>query len=226
VKLTDTFTIPANHDRSWELLQDIPAVARCLPGAQLSSLDDESCTGAVKVKIGPIVLTYHGQLDFIDRNPAEGVMTMRANGKDKRGAGTVSGVLKLVETESTETETTFSLEADIDITGKPAQFGRNAIQDVSSRLIGQFAQNLATLVDVDDVPSSQGSAPSSTSNDTSPNLGTGALGVARPQINSEPFDLLSGSRRMTTALVVGGAAALVAAVTWAWVRRASSRTIS
>jgi carbon monoxide dehydrogenase subunit G len=151
MRLEDTFTIPAGHERSWELLTDLPAVARCLPGAQLQGIQGDQCTGAVKVKIGPIVMTYLGELEFTERSPEEGLMVMRATGKDKRSAGTVAGDITLRETSSNDQETAFSLDVTIDLTGKPAQFGRSAIQDVCSRLIEQFARNLAALVDEEPV---------------------------------------------------------------------------
>jgi carbon monoxide dehydrogenase subunit G len=209
VKLEDTFTIPADRERSWQLLQDIPAVARCLPGAQLLSVDDETCSGIVKVKIGPIVMSYHGQLQFTERDPDAGVMALRASGKDKRSAGSVTGAMRLVETSTGPDQTSFDLDVDLDLTGKPAQFGRGAIQDVSTRLIGQFAQNLAALVDQE--PTSQ-TAPAST---------TPTSTAALPPNDAEPFDVLGGDLRRN-AVVAGLAtagAAVLAGIGWLLLRR-------
>lgn len=146
MKLQETFTIPADRTRSWDLLQDIPAVARCLPGAQLEGVDGDTCSGTVKVKLGPIVMTYRGELEVTDLDVDSGRMTIRASGTDRRGAGSVQGSMRVVEAGSATEETTFTVDLDLDLTGKPAQFGRGVIQDVSSRLVAQFARNLASIV--------------------------------------------------------------------------------
>lgn len=210
MKLKDSFTIPADHERSWELLQDLPRVARCLPGAQLLTVNGDTCTGMVKVKIGPIVMTYQGELEFTQRDAAAGVMAMEAAGRDKRSSGAVSGSMRLVEASTHDDRTTFDLEVDLDLTGKPAQFGRSAIQDVSTRLIGQFAQNLAALVDEDEA----------TIVEISSNAQSHAAGrhsAAAPlTASTEPFDLLSGNdRKGMIAAGVAAAALLTALFIWA-----------
>ena len=184
MKLEDKFEIPAGRERAWALMQDIPAVAACLPGAELTEVQGDVCRGRVKVKIGPIVMVYEGELEFRLRDPNTGLMLIGATGRDKRGAGTVAATIDLQLENARPDETTCVLTVDLDITGKPAQFGRAALQDVSSRLIGQFATNLAGLVEKGDPDSSQRVLPP----------------------NAEAFDLLGDKRRQITvgAAVSGG----------------------
>jgi carbon monoxide dehydrogenase subunit G len=191
VKLQNSFQVPADFERSWALLQDIPAVANCLPGAQLISVDGDVCRGRVKVKIGPIVMVYDGEMEFTKRDQDSGIMRMRASGRDKRGAGTVGADLKLTLASDASGSTTCALDVDLDVTGKPAQFGRSAMQDVSSRLIRQFADNLGALTEEAD--------------------GHEALTRDAATDEAEAFDLLAGSKLKSGALV--GAALGTALVT-------------
>ena len=179
MKLQDEFEIPAGRERAWTLLQDIPAVAACLPGAELIDVKGDVCRGRVKVKIGPIVMVYEGELEFLLRDRNRGSMIIGASGRDKRGAGTVAATIDLQLAETRPDETTCSLTVGLDITGKPVQFGRAAIQDVSARLVGQFATNLAGLVEEDEPRDSSG----------------GVL----PE-DAEAFDLLGDKRRQITAI--------------------------
>jgi len=188
VKLEETFQIPADRERSWALLQDVPALAACLPGAQLNSFTGELCTGKVKVKIGPIVMMYDGELEFISRDPEAGAITMRAAGRDKRGSGTVQATIDLRLQERSEAMTSCALTVDLAITGKPAQFGRTALQDVSSRLIQQFAANLESLVEAGEDESLSGDAGS-----------TDRSSIAQP--TDDAFDVL-GDRKKPAALAL------------------------
>jgi carbon monoxide dehydrogenase subunit G len=209
VKLQDSFQIPADFERSWALLQDIPSVANCLPGAQLLSVDGDVCRGRVKVKIGPIVMVYDGEMEFTKRDQDNGVMRMCASGRDKRGAGTVGAELELILASEAPDRTTCALAVDLDVTGKPAQFGRSAMQDVSSRLIRQFADNLGALTEA------------------TQQLG-GHEALTRDVVSAdeaEAFDLLAGSKVKVGALAaaaLGTALATIAVVVALRTRRQKS----
>lgn len=142
--LTHTFTVPAPIDEVWAAFNDLERIAPCFPGAALTSYDGAEFVGTVKVKLGPISLQYSGTGRFVTRDEAAGTAVVEAKGKDKRGNGTaaasVSARLTARENGSTEVEVATSLN----VTGKPAQFGRGIMQEVSDKLLGQFTTCLAT----------------------------------------------------------------------------------
>ncbi|MBB2891690.1 SRPBCC family protein [Flexivirga oryzae] len=139
--LTHSFTVPAGVDETWAAFQDIESVAECFPGAQVTSADDEGFEGTVKVKLGPIALVYKGSGTFTERDEAAHKMVIDAKGKDKRGNGT-AGALVTATMTPVDDGTKVEVVTDLSITGKPAQFGRGVIQDVSDKLLGQFVDCL------------------------------------------------------------------------------------
>jgi carbon monoxide dehydrogenase subunit G len=142
VQLEHSFTVPAAIDDAWKVLLDIERVAPCMPGAALETVHGDDFTGTVKVKLGPIGLTYKGKASFVEKDEATHRAVIKAQGRDSRGNGTASATVTATLTEegnSTKVEVT----TDLDITGKPAQFGRGVMLDVGNKLIGQFADCLA-----------------------------------------------------------------------------------
>jgi uncharacterized protein len=143
MKIEQNVEVDAPLDRVWALVNDVPRIAPCMPGAQLTNVvDDRTYEGTIRVKLGPINMSYKGTavLDEIDESAHSARLT--ASGKDVRGGGTArAGVLMKLEQRS-ETSTSMAVTADVQLTGKVASFGRGAIQDVSAKLFGQFAQCL------------------------------------------------------------------------------------
>ncbi|GAB3042455.1 SRPBCC family protein [Parafrigoribacterium mesophilum] len=109
----------------------------CVPGATLTSQDGESFTGSVKVKLGPISMTYNGTGTFVERDKAAGRIVVEAKGKDKRGNGTAGATVQ-AQITAVGDSTAVEVNTDLAVTGKPAQFGRGVIQEVSDKLLGQF----------------------------------------------------------------------------------------
>lgn len=142
MELTHEFTVPASVEETWTALTDIEGVAGCFPGATVSSAEDDSFKGTVKVKLGPISLTYNGSGEFTGKDDAAHTMTLVAKGKDRRGNGT-AGADVTASMEPDGDGTRVKVVTDLQITGKPAQFGRGVIQDVSDKLLGQFTDCLA-----------------------------------------------------------------------------------
>jgi carbon monoxide dehydrogenase subunit G len=135
--LTHRFTVPTPVDETWAHFQDIASVAQCFPGATVASVDGDTFSGSVKVKLGPIALVYNGSGTFVEKDEAAHRFVVEAKGKDKRGNGTAGAHVTLTMTDvagSTDVE----VVTDLAITGKPAQFGRGVMQDVSDKLLGQF----------------------------------------------------------------------------------------
>ena len=90
MELEHSFTVPVPEERAWEVLLDVERVAPCMPGASLDSVDGDEIKGRIKVKVGPIAMTYAGTARFTERDPAAHVITLEASGKETRGAGTAS----------------------------------------------------------------------------------------------------------------------------------------
>ena len=152
MELTHQFTVPAPVDVAWEAFNDLERIAPCFPGAALTSYDGEAFEGLVKVKLGPISLQYSGTGRFVARDEAAHRAVIEAKGKDKRGNGTAAaGVTALLEPDG-DSATKVTVTTDLNITGKPAQFGRGVMQDVSDKLLNQFAACLETKLGGEDEP--------------------------------------------------------------------------
>jgi carbon monoxide dehydrogenase subunit G len=137
VDLTHRFTVPTPIDQTWAHFNDISSVAECFPGATVTSVEDDSFQGSVKVKLGPIALVYNGSGTFVEKDEAAHRFVVDAKGKDKRGNGTAGAKVTLSMSEASG-GTDVEVLTDLAITGKPAQFGRGVMQDVSDKLLGQF----------------------------------------------------------------------------------------
>jgi carbon monoxide dehydrogenase subunit G len=142
LQLEHSFTVPVGIDDAWKVLLDIERVAPCMPGAALETVHGDDFTGTVKVKLGPIALTYKGKASFVEKDEAAHRATIHAQGRDARGNGTASAKVTATLTDQSG-ETKVDVVTDLDITGKPAQFGRGVMVDVGNKLIGQFADCLA-----------------------------------------------------------------------------------
>jgi len=138
VELSHRFTVPTPVEETWAHFQDIASVAECFPGAQVASADEDSFSGSVKVKLGPIALVYNGSGTFVEKDESAHRFVVDAKGKDKRGNGTAGAKVTLAMEPSAAGGTDVQVDTDLAITGKPAQFGRGVMQDVSDKLLGQF----------------------------------------------------------------------------------------
>ena len=143
MQLEHTFTVPAGIEQAWQVLLDIERVAPCMPGAALDSVDGDDFTGTVKVRLGPIGLTYKGKASFVEKNEADRRAVIDAHGRDARGNGTANAKVTATLAAEGESSTRVTVLTDLNITGKPAQFGRGVMVDVGNKLIGQFADCLA-----------------------------------------------------------------------------------
>jgi uncharacterized protein len=135
--LDHSFTVPVDVVTAWAEFQDIGSVAECFPGAQVTNVEGDTFAGSVKVKLGPIALVYNGSGTFTEKDEANHRFVVDAKGKDKRGNGTAGATVTLTMT-GTGDSTDVNVHTDLAVTGKPAQFGRGVMQDVSDKLLGQF----------------------------------------------------------------------------------------
>ncbi len=141
MELTHRFTVPTPVEETWAHFEDIAAVGECFPGATVTSAEADSFAGSVKVKLGPIALLYNGTGTFTAKDEAAHTFTVEAKGKDKRGNGTAGATVDL-SMRSSGGGTEVEVLTDLSVTGKPAQFGRGVMQDVSDKLLGQFVDCL------------------------------------------------------------------------------------
>jgi carbon monoxide dehydrogenase subunit G len=142
VRLDHEFTVPAPPAEVWAAVTDPESVAPCMPGATLTKVEGDTFTGTVKVKLGPISLTYKGSGEFLEKDEAARKIVIKASGKDQRGAGTAAATVTVTLAEDGG-GTKGTVATDLSVTGRPAQFGRGMISEVGGKILDQFATNLA-----------------------------------------------------------------------------------
>ncbi|GII88591.1 hypothetical protein Ssi03_65810 [Sphaerisporangium siamense] len=139
------FTVPVPVEQAWSVLLDVERVASCLPGATLDGVEGDVFTGRMKVKVGPITVTYRGEASFTSVDKDAHTLSLKASGKEARGTGTAGAVVTAtLAGEGPRTRVT--VETSFTVTGRPAQFGRGVMAEVGAKLIDRFAENLAALL--------------------------------------------------------------------------------
>ncbi|GAA4541019.1 SRPBCC family protein [Pseudonocardia xishanensis] len=219
MQLENKFTIAAPIEAAWAALNNPETVAPCFPGATLTEYTGDSFTGTVKVKLGPISLTYKGKGTYIDRDDANHTVVIDASGRDSRGNGTakakVTGTMKADGPDKTEV----TMATDMTITGRPAQFGRGVISDVADKIIGQFASCLADkLTEEHPEPESAatvtGAAAAPSPSATAPTAATTPVKPAPVKSNIDAIDLLdtAGAPVIKRLVPVAGVLAVLVAI--------------
>lgn len=192
MKLDNTFSIPVPAAQAWSVLLDLERIAPCVPGATITSRDGDDFHGKIKVKLGPVGLSYSGIIKVVSQDETAGIAVLEGRGRETRGNGTAKATItcKLVETGGA---TDVFVDTDLSITGKPAQFGRGALADVAGTLIGQFATNLADEI-TSSVPAAEPSTVSAfpgTDAVTTPS--PASTPAAAPRKAAEPIDILAAA---------------------------------
>jgi uncharacterized protein len=158
MELDHSFTVPVLPDQAWGILLDVERIAPCMPGASVDEVDGDVVNGRIKVKVGPVSLTYKGTAKFTERDSVGHVVVLEAAGKETRGAGTASATVRASMTpDASGSGTEVTMHTTMNVTGRPAQFGRGVMVEVGGKLIEQFAANLAKLIAGD-----SGSGPAAT----------------------------------------------------------------
>jgi len=142
VELNNEFRVAVPAAKTWEVLTDVRRVAPCLPGATLLEVNGDDFTGAVKVKVGPITVSYKGEAAFQEKDAGTQRVVLKASGKETRGNGTAAAVVTAQLKDEGADSTLVVVTTDLQISGKAAQFGRGVLSDVASTLIDQFARSL------------------------------------------------------------------------------------
>jgi len=139
IHLENEFTVPASTDEVWEFLLDPRRVAPCMPGAELTEVvNDHQYKGKVNIKMGPVSLSFNGDVDITERDEAAKRMVMKATGSEMKGKGQANATV-ISSLERSGSGTRMRISQDIDLSGPLAQYGRGMIQDVSGSLMDEFA---------------------------------------------------------------------------------------
>lgn len=195
MELTNTFTIPTGIEEAWIAFNDPNQFAPCFPGASLDSTDDDSFSGTVQVKLGPISLTYKGKGSYVERDKSAYKVIIDATGRDARGNGTATAKVTGTLTEDGPTRTQVTMITDMKVTGRPAQFGRGVMADVSDKIIAQFASCLSNKLGASSDDGS-GAAPGSTA---AASAGGSSAGGSSASGSSAGGSSVGGATSVTTA---------------------------
>lgn len=151
MKINNEFTVNAPVERAWGVLLDLERVAPCLPGAAIQGSEGDEYKGTIKVKIGPISSTYRGTVKIEEADEENHRAVLEATGRDARGQGTASATITS-KLEQQGEQTKVSVETDMHLTGRAAQFGRGIAQDVATKMLGQFAACLEEKISGEEEP--------------------------------------------------------------------------
>ncbi|SDX80360.1 hypothetical protein SAMN05661080_01283 [Modestobacter sp. DSM 44400] len=228
MRLTNEVVLPAPPEQVFRLLNDVQRVAPCLPGATLEGASGaDAYQGKVKIKVGPITAAYQGTVRFLEVDEAARRLVLDAKGADQHGSGSAEAKVSVAITAHAE-GSTLSLDTDLVIRGKVAQFGRGAINEVSQKLMEQFARNLSGLLS-EPAPAADGVAPPTAVPTPRPAAGDGAVQPAGTVAGSTDHGSLNALSLVVLPLlrraapVVGVLAAALTAV--ALVRRGGGRGV-
>jgi carbon monoxide dehydrogenase subunit G len=193
MQLENKFTIEAPIEKAWVALNTPDMIAPCFPGATLTEYEGESFSGTVKVKLGPISLTYKGKGTYVDRDDANHTVKIEASGRDSRGNGTANATVTGTMVADGPDKTAVTMVTDMTITGRPAQFGRGVISDVADKIIGQFAACVAKKLSPQEeapaaaaAPAASAAAAGGSANGTNGAATTATATAAGPSLSSTP----------------------------------------
>lgn len=228
MEFTNEFTIPVGIDDAFAVLTDLERVAPCMPGATLEEVDGDTYSGRMKVKVGPMSLTYAGSATVTEKDPGAHTARIEASGREKRGSGTASADVA-ARLEEKDDATHVTVVTAITVTGKPAQFGRGVMADVGEKIIDRFATNLRDELEADrggEEPGAPAAADTETvaptgttepSEDGKATASTGPRAVAHRAPRDEALDLMDVAGQATMkrlAPVLAAVVAVVAVILW------------
>jgi uncharacterized protein len=170
MQFENTFTVDAPIDEVYTAMIDLERVAPCVPGAEVLERTDDSYNVAIKVKVGPMSMTYRGTVEIAEKDPAAHTAKMHARAKEARGQGTAQADVTMA-LEGDDKATTGTMTSDVTLSGRVASMGRGIIQDVSARIIDTFSDNLQKMLSGEPAPAEAPAAAAS---------GAPAAGAAEP----------------------------------------------
>jgi carbon monoxide dehydrogenase subunit G len=204
MQLEHQFRVPVPVAQAWDVLLDVERIAPCMPGATVESFDGETIVGRVKVKVGPIQVTYNGTARFTDKDEASRRAVIEASAKEARGSGTALATITTQLHDDGGSATNVTVTTDLAITGKPAQFGRGVMEEVGNKLLGRFADCLADTLGSGEAADSSSeatvtepaaAAPAPAAADTAPAAAVAAATVGTPTPAARPSPAPTPLRR-------------------------------
>ncbi|TQM32908.1 SRPBCC family protein [Nocardia bhagyanarayanae] len=141
MKIANEFTVNAPVERAWEVLTDLEQVVPLMPGAQMVGWEGDDFLGKLKVKVGPVISEFSGKANFVERDELDHRAVINGRGRDSRGSGNAAAVITTRLREDGD-KTRVTVDTDLKIVGKLAQFGSGMLQQVSEKMIGQFVASL------------------------------------------------------------------------------------
>ena len=148
IVIENEFTVAATPDDTYALMTDVERVAPCIPGATITGKrEDQGFDALVTLKMGPMSLTYKGQVSILEQDDAAKTAVMRAKATEAKGQGTAQATLTMAIEPAADGGSTVKVSSDIMVTGRVAQMGRGIMADVAGKMIGEMAKAMeATLV--------------------------------------------------------------------------------
>jgi uncharacterized protein len=155
MKITNQFTVSAPIEQAWDVLCDLEQVIPLMPGAQLTGHEGDDYLGKVKVKVGPVTSEFSGKVRFVEQDRDQHRAVIDAKGKESRGTGNAAATVTARLDEDGE-RTSVTVDTDLKIVGKLAQFGSGMLQQVSEKLLGQFVESLEAKLAAENAPAPAG----------------------------------------------------------------------
>jgi uncharacterized protein len=141
MKIANEFTVSAPIEDAWNVLTDLEQVIPLMPGAQTTGRDGDDVLGKVKVKVGPVTSEFSGKVHFVEQNRDEHRAVIDGKGKEARGTGNAAATVT-AQLHDAGDHTRVTVDTDLKVVGKLAQFGSSMLQQVSEKLLGQFVEAL------------------------------------------------------------------------------------
>jgi carbon monoxide dehydrogenase subunit G len=179
MQFSNSFEVSLPPDEAWKTLMDIPRIAPCMPGAELTEVvDAETYKGKVAVRMGPVVLAFAGTAKFEERDDAAHTARVKAQGADAKGRGGANAAVNF-RLEPSAAGSKVLIDTDLNLSGSVAQYGRGAgmIQTIAAQLINQFAKALERQI-AQSAPLGAPETPSDSNGHPKPEAA--ALPVAKP----------------------------------------------
>ncbi|HEX3287263.1 MAG TPA: SRPBCC family protein [Mycobacterium sp.] len=177
MKIANEFTVSAPIEDAWNVLTDLEQVIPLMPGAQMTGREGDDVLGKVKVKVGPVTSEFSGKVHFVEQDPTAHRAVIDGKGKEARGTGNAAATVT-AQLHDAGDHTRVTVDTDLKVVGKLAQFGSSMLQQVSEKLLGQFVESLEAKLAADNAPAAPGN------NGQAPQLAD----TAPPE--AEPIDLI------------------------------------
>jgi uncharacterized protein (TIGR03382 family) len=221
MKIANQFTVGAPIEQAWDVLCDLEQVIPLMPGAQLIGHEGDDYVGKVKVKVGPVTSEFSGKVRFVEQDREQHRAVIDGKGKEARGTGNAAATVTAQLREAGE-RTNVTVDTDLKIVGKLAQFGSGMLQQVSEKLLGQFVESLEAELAAKGAASEGGSETAASAEEPTPAWPVNPVpGTREAPAEPEPIDLLelAGGDRLRKYGAATLAVVAVLALLWVLRRR-------